>query len=410
MLDEFYSAPFARARLRTPPLGAFLDDHAAFLVGQGYAPESIRAHFTILRRFNIWLAIQRIAVAAINESVIQHYVRDLAEQYHTTKDTEPIRILLRCFRTTGVNRTSTPHPPNTPTERLVQGFVSFLRDERGLSEQSIKYYALFAQRFLSRPCAAQRTPPSRLRPKDVVEYVRQLPRGKGARLSIGMAALRLFFRYLHYVGRTKSDLSSFVPSVAKWRGSSVPAALSMRDLRLLLRQCDRRTALGRRDYAVLLLLSRLGLRSGEVQRLTLDDFDWDKGVVTIRGKGQRVGVLPLPEDVGRAIVVYLERDRPSCSTRHVFVRDRAPVQAWANASAVCSLVRRVFRKTALQYPRIGPHLLRHTCATHLLHRGRSLEEIGQVLRHAHINSTATYAKVNETELRKAAGFWPGGQR
>lgn len=248
---------------------------------------------------------------------------------------------------------------------------------------------------------------SQLRSKDVVEFVRRLPRGKGSRLPTAVAALRTLFRYLHYSGQTQEDLSVHVPAVAR-TGQSLPVPLTQSEVRNVLRQCDRRTPRGRRDYAVLLLLSRLGLRSGEVQQLKLDDFDWHQGEVSIRGKGRRNSVLPLPADVGRAVSEYITRGRPACESRFLFIRDRAPHVEWSDASSVYSLVHRYFRAAGLQGTRMGPHIFRHTLATRLLSRGRSLEEIGQVLRHSHVNTTAGYARVDVQDLRHAAGPWPEG--
>lgn len=406
-LDKIYSSSYARARLRVAPLGRYLDTHAEFLVRQGYPTETIQTHFVTLRRLNAWLAIQRIPAHRLDESVIEAFANELSLQYKTTHQCEPLRLLLRHLRATGVNSTSAPRPPNTAVERQVKSYIQFLRDVRGLSEESILCYALYFRRFLSRNCAGSRTPLSRLRPKDVVDFVRQLPRGKGSRLPKAVTALRTLFRYLHFTGRTKEDLSVHVPAAAR-TVQSLPVPLTLEEVRLVLRQCNRRTSRGRRDYAVLLLLSRLGLRSGEVRRLKLDDFDWRQGEVTIHGKGRRLAVLPLPADVGRAVSAYVMRGRPACASRYLFIRDRAPHVEWSDASAVHTLVQRRFREAGFQRSRLGPHVFRHTLATRLLRRGRSLEEIGQVLRHTHVNSTATYARVNVPELRSAAGSWPGG--
>ncbi len=176
----------------------------------------------------------------------------------------------------------------------------------------------------------------------------------------------------------------------------------------LLRACDRRTATGRCDYAVLLLLARLGLRAGEVVQMTLDDIDWDGGEVTVRGKGGRHDRLPIPDDVGEALVEYLRRDRARCTSRRVFICTKAPRRGFSSSVAVCTIVRRAIERAGLPTPTKGAHLLRHSLATDLLRRGASLAEIGELLRHRSPETTALYAKVDFASLREIAQPWPGG--
>jgi site-specific recombinase XerD len=224
-----------------------------------------------------------------------------------------------------------------------------------------------------------------------------------------VSATRSFLRYLHYRGLVDSDLSSAVPAVARWSLSTLPKHLSGAQVRQVLQHCDKRTSLGRRDHAILLLLARLGLRAGEVRRLELEDLDWDHGQITVCGKGKR-GRLPLPADVGRAIARYLRQDRPRCACRRVFIQDRAPLDGFHNASAVAAIVKRALARAGVASARKGAHLLRHSLATEMLRRGASLEEIGEILRHKGADSTAIYAKVDLRSLRALALPWPGGAR
>ena len=176
----------------------------------------------------------------------------------------------------------------------------------------------------------------------------------------------------------------------------------------VLDHCDRTTKAGRRDYAILLLLARLGLRGGEVARLELGDFDWDNALVTICGKGGQRAELPLPAEVGQAIAEYLYRDRPQCSCRSVFIRGRAPLGGLGYSTAISNIVERALRKAGVQSARKGAHLFRHSLATHMLAKGASLWEIGEVLRHRSADTTAIYAKVQLEALRPLALCWPGG--
>ena len=178
----------------------------------------------------------------------------------------------------------------------------------------------------------------------------------------------------------------------------------------VLKCCDRKTSVGRRNYTILLLLARLGLRAGEVVVLNLGDIDWSTGQITIRGKGGRSAQLPLPPDVGEALASYLRDDRPRCATRRVFVRHRAPLAGFANSSTISSIVRRALKHAGIQSAHTGAHVLRHSLATSLLRQGGSLDEIGELLRHQSPNTTAIYAKVDVAALQTLALAWPGGGR
>jgi site-specific recombinase XerD len=250
-----------------------------------------------------------------------------------------------------------------------------------------------------------------LRAPDVTGFVQRHARDHGPfyarHLTTGM---RLFLRYLHYKGLTDTDLSLAVPAVARWSLASLPKHLPAAQVRQILRHCNRSTPLGRRNYAILLLLARLGLRAGEVVRLNLEDIDWDNARISIYGKGGRWEQLPLPADVARAIAQYLRRDRPRCACRRVFIGHRAPIGGIHRAGAIATVVRRALTKAGVESARKGAHLLRHSLATDMLRKGASLDEIGEVLRHRSPDTTAIYAKVDLNSLRTLALPWPGGAR
>jgi integrase len=221
-----------------------------------------------------------------------------------------------------------------------------------------------------------------------------------------VTVLRSLLRFLFLTGVTERELASAVPAVAGWRGSHLPRAIPSVQVAALLGSCDRRRRVGRRDYAILTVLVRLGLRAGEVAALALSDVDWRRGEVVIRGKGRRDERLPLPADVGEAIVGYLRRGRPQSTSAMVFLRARAP-HGPMTTFAVTLVVRRASERVGL-----GPwcaHRLRHTAGTELLRAGGSLAEVGQVLRHRHVATTAIYAKVDRTALRGLAQPWPGSE-
>ena len=206
------------------------------------------------------------------------------------------------------------------------------------------------------------------------------------------------------------DLASCVLPVASWSFSAIPKSLPPGTVQRVLAGHDRSTPVGRRNYAILLLLARLGLRAGEVVGLNLEDLDWDNGLIRIRRKGSRWTRLPLPSDVGAAIAAYLQSDRPPSSSRRVFLRHNAPIRGFAHTICVSSIVRRTLIAAGVDSGRTGAHLFRHTLAVDLLRNGASLDQIGDVLGHRSPNTTALYAKVDIAALREVALPWPGGAR
>jgi integrase len=230
------------------------------------------------------------------------------------------------------------------------------------------------------------------------------------RVQLTATALRSFLGFLYLRGQLSAPLAASVPAVATWRLSDVPQFLEPEQVQQILRSCQQHTPCGRRDYATLLLLARLGLRAGEVVHLCLEDINWSAGEVLIRGKSAREDRLPLPPDVGRALATYLQKDRPSCSCRRVFIRMKAPHVGFSSSVAICDIVRRALRRGRLQPARKGAHLLRHSLATQMLRAGASLTQIGQILRHQLPQTTELYAKVDLTALRALAQPWPGGVR
>jgi site-specific recombinase XerD len=286
-----------------------------------------------------------------------------------------------------------------------------LREERALAKATIVNYVRFVRMFLKDCFANGPATLSRLRAGDVVRFVqRRAPRLHLRTAKLLTTALRSFLQYGRYCGDIRLDLAAAVPVVANWSMSPIPWAIPPDQVRHLLAQINRRTAVGRRDYAILLLLARLGLRSGEVAFLELDDIDWKDGSLSVRGKSGRRLQLPLPADVGKAIVAYIQHGRRPRDSRRVFLRARAPLRGFLGPSAVGSIVRHALLRADIDAPTTGAHQFRHGLATEMLRRGASLSEIGQLLGHRSPETTKIYTKVDVNALRTIALPWPGGVR
>lgn len=295
-------------------------------------------------------------------------------------------------------------------EEVAAGYRRYLLVERGLSVATVDCYEPRARRFLAQGCdGSGGLRLSELTAADVSGFLAQeCPLVGAASAQLLAAVVRSLLRYLYWAGLIAAPLEWAVPAVAALKGRSLPQALEPATITALLGTCDRRRTVGRRDYAILLLLSRLGLRASEVARLKLDDVSWDvswrAGELVVRGKGGRVDSLPLPVDVGEALARYLQR-RPSGSDgcRALFLKVIDPVGPMSRY-AVGAVVREACRRAGI--PRMGCHRLRHTAATGMLRSGATLEEIGQVLRHRERRTTAIYARVDRDTLRALAMPWP----
>jgi integrase len=292
---------------------------------------------------------------------------------------------------------------------LVAAYREWLRCERGLAPVTVRAGEQFARRFLAgRVCAGDPCGVLGITAAEVnVFLVREC-----ARVSSGSAGcltyrLRSLLRYLAVRGVADPGLAQAVPRVARWREAAIPRFPTRPQIDRLLGSCDRQQATGARDYAVLLLLARLGLRAVEVSRLRLDDLDWRAGLIIVDGKARRRDQLPLPGDVGEAIVEHLRRRGPRCGERRVFLTVHAPIRP-LEPSGVRTIVRNACRRAGVE--RVPAHRLRHALASDLLREGASMIDIGQVLRHEHVESTAIYAKVDLQALRLAASPWPGALR
>jgi integrase/recombinase XerD len=387
------------------PLGGLADGFDEELGRLGYKRGAGGKQLGLLGDLSRWLEDEGIAPSKLTSEVVADFVgvrrRESQARFVSSKG---MATLLGYLREAGVIPEPSRPVPMDASDVLLERYYRFLVDDRGLADAVVVQYETGARlfmdfvtghgldladasagdvsKFVARHCAR----PVKLAPPELATI------------------LRSFLRFLHVAGITRLPLAQAVPPVASWSASTLPKALPAAVLARILRSCDRRTAHGRRDYAILVLLARLGLRAGEIVALCLEDFDWRTGEVVIHGKGRRDERLPLPADVGDAVVGYLRQGRPRTDSRAMFVRTVAPLVG-LTSNAVTQVVYAACDRAAV--PRASAHRLRHTLATDLLRSGSSLAEIGQVLRHRSISTTAIYAKVDHDVLATLARPWPG---
>jgi site-specific recombinase XerD len=298
-----------------------------------------------------------------------------------------------------------PAAPLTPLEQLLTEYEGSLVHDRGLTHDVARIYRSVARQLLVETSPSGELDLSSLDGATVKRHVLERSRGSSVnRTRTTLIGLRSFLRFLHLRGDIANDLRGAVPKIAGWRMASLPKYLAPEQVNAIVESCDRRSTLGRRDYAVLLLLARMGLRAKEVAALSLDEVHWREGIVLIRGKGGREDRMPLLAEVGSALASYLRRRRKT-TWRSLFLRHRAP-HSPLDSTSVTAIVRRACKRA--QVPPVGAHRLRHSAATTMLRRGATLDEVSQTLRHRHHATTAIYAKVDHCRLRELAQSWPGG--
>lgn len=394
------------------PLGCIIPAYAALLSQQGYAELSAYQQLLFLNDLNQWLRQQQIQVIDFSEQTIHRYMQSRHQRFRPRRDDAAIlRRLVQLLHAHCLLPEEAKRPPDNPRQQIENDYDRYLSEERGLSVSTRVNYRFFIQRFLSFQYGDDPACFADLNADNVIQFIQnQAERLSPKRAALMVTALRSFFRYLHYRGDIIKDLAACVPTIPNWQFSTLPKFLQPGQVQQVLSQCDRRTAQGRRDYAILLLLTRLGLRACEIVSLTLDHIHWQVGEISIQGKGNRSALLPLPPDVGQAVADYLQKDRPTCSTRSVFIRMKAPRRGFANSEAISTIVARTLKRAGIDSPYTGAHLFRHTLATEMLRRGAALADIALLLRHSSINTTALYAKVDLTALQTLAQPWPGGAK
>jgi site-specific recombinase XerD len=288
---------------------------------------------------------------------------------------------------------------------LLSKYDQYLTRAQGLAPRTRQDYCSNISNFLTLIFPNQKVFLHAITPKRIVDFILSYTRdGRAPRAQAMVYSLRSFLKFLVRTKRHKYNLTDAVPTVPAWKKRSLPVFLSLSELQQLLQSCNRRLAIGLRDYAILMMLITLGIRACEVCNLTLDDIDWDNGEIIVRSKGSEAR-LPLFQDLGAALADYLQHGRPLCSSSRLFIRVKTP-QTALQISGIRHIVRAGLKRAGLNPEKKGAHLLRHSFATQLLQKGASLQEIGMILRHRRIDTTAIYASVDFDKLATIAQPWP----
>lgn len=386
------------------PLNGLKAGFAAELERQGYSPATADPYLRRFGNLNGWMARHGLGVGDLSPAVVEQFCAACrAAGYHHYTSIRGVKPLLAFLRSTGLCGEEAVSPSSVDV--LLARFVSWLERERHLASSSVETYVWHVRPLIERLTSDDRVEIERLDVAFVRRFVVEVcPRQGRASAKLTVVALRQLLRFLYLDGALEEPLAAAVPSVRGGRLSGLPKRISRDELQRILDVCDRRAAAGRRDYAIVVLFARLGVRSAEAAGLRLDDIDWRAGEITVRGKGRELR-LPLPGEVGEAIAAYLSDGRPRVpECRAVFMTSQPPARAMG-VSAIREAVVRITRRAGLG--RVSAHRLRHTLASEMLAGGADLPAIGQVLGHRMLETTAIYAKCDRETLRQLARSWPG---
>jgi len=410
MLEKFFSAPKTLRRLRGGISGLHIDAFADGLERDGYAPASAVRYIRAAAHLGCFIQHKGGVLSDIDFNILDSFCRHLRRcrcphfkrgkiSYHAQFGVKLFhRHLVGCGICPSESVQNLP-----PNPALVTAFCDWVRTHRGVKEPTLRHYARGATALL----LALGEDVSQWNARALRDFVLEQASlcGKPTTREL-TTAIRAFLRFLNFRGEFRDDLALAIPALAHWRLARLPQCLSAEEIDRLIAACDGTTPRRLRDRAILLLLTRLGLRSGDVAGLRLKDINWNSGTLQVMGKGRYQVCLPLPQDVGDALLRYLECRPINIDTEHVFIRSIAPYRPFASGDGVSSVVKHALRRAKIDTPAKGAHLLRHTAATEMLRNGVPLDQAGLVLRHRSIDVTAYYAKADVALLKQIAQPWP----
>jgi len=371
--EEYLGRSRLFRRLKSGPHGQLVKLYAARLVEDGLARQGTWRCLSLVGDLLSWTARNRSKLTDLDERMVERYLqRRGGKQSIQPGDRAALKRLLSVLREAGMIAPAAL-PPITSQDEIFEAFGDYLRRERGLAPKSIIRHLPVIRRFLHEVCPAGDSDLGKISQEDVTRYIRHA-RDRSAASGKAMCwSLRAFLRYLHHTGLNPLALAGCVPSIRQWKLASLPTYLCAAQVQNVLDGCDRATALGRRDYAILMMLAKLGLRANEVATLTLDDIDWRSGEMVVRAKGRQRARMPIAPDAGAAVVAYLRDGRPKSSCRRLFLRVPAPHLGFASGCAITMIAKTALERAGIHgYAHQGAHLFRHSLATDLLRSGATL--------------------------------------
>jgi site-specific recombinase XerD len=414
MLEHTFVRPGVIARLRQSPLGAYVDAFAASLKQEGYTPSTIQRFLCAAEQYAHWAHAQGDPLSAIDGDLIRRYSAGFPKYRNGNlpKATQGLGALLRFLHRQGVARPRPVERVLAPREQWLRDYDAHLEHVAGLAQRTRQNSGALVRRFLTMWCGTEPPDWSTLTAVPITTLVRQeAATRRNAGRKQPAVALRSFLRFLVFRGAIRPGLEAAAPTPPQWKYASLPARLTPTDVERLLSLAHDGSAIGLRNHAILCCLARLGLRAQDVVLLRFDDIDWTEGRLTLQpGKSRRARTLPLPQEVGEALVTSLRDGRPPSTHRHVFLRTRPPFRALTSA-AVWAIVRQAFTRAGLLVPPgIASHIFRHTVASQMVNQGVSFKEVADVLGHQSIQTTGIYAKLDLETLATGALPWAGGAR
>ena len=410
-MEPFEDKLWSLLKAPSGPLACHLDAFARELSEQGFQRPSRAPQIRVVATFSQWLKANGVGLEALSDEHVERFSRWAKRRRSSRAGHQTwLHRLMAFLRRSGVvaPQPTIPQGEASQIQQVVDAFGDHLLDAQALSPATCRQYTPFAEQFLTERFSGGNVALGDLSAGDVVGFIRrQSSRLSPARAKCATIAMRSFLRYLRLRGDVVIDLAAAVPTVPNWSMTAIPRAIAPDDLRAVLDGCRRDTVVGGRDYAIVLLLARLGLRAGEIVFLSLDSVDWDRGCLTVIGsKGGQHAELPLPADVGSAIAEYLRRGRPHSDCRRLFLRVNAPIGGLGSQTSIGSIVGAAIARAGVNPPHHGAHQFRHALACEMLRHGASLTEVGSLLRHQHQKTTAIYAKVDFSALRALSLAWP----
>lgn len=407
MIAHYFEAAHTLARLRCDPIGPFVDDFAGWLCEAGYARLTVRSHLCAVAHLGMWMRRAGLAIESFGELALEAFAAHGPVCGCLRRDSRvdgPVvagaRLFFKHLRDRGIGSPAPPRCNGTPD--IIERFEQWMCHHRGVAPATLVAYRRVLIELVRKNGTPDGYTASTLR-----EFVSDRAAQHGrSHAKMAVTAVRMYLRYLAVQGMCEARLVDAIPTFAGWRLSALPAYMVAEDVERLVGVPDPTTPLGRRDRAILLLLARLGLRAGDIVALRLPDIDWTGGTLLVMGKGRRCSRLPLPQDVGDALLAHLAPRTVGLNDDHVFLRACAPPRPFRSAGSVSSIVNRAAKRAGITPPRGGAHVLRHSLATAMVRGGIPLAAVGALLRHRSDDTTALYAKVDVETLRKVARPWP----